>query len=332
MDQAKTAMNKIIEFLQTRNNIELLNESKIKEDSIMGSFNAFNSKLKVPDKNLEFPPVQLKPDTERLSEGQIWLCKQEYFDCLGNLIEGKIPYLVLIVSEIGKLEDTDFIRVQPISPFLDFKADDEIIITDEKIIGFKFIIETWNEQPILKSILSEYAGSITYNLINPEIDTDIELNEDQINFRKVEIQNTAYLRHSIISLMEFIELSHDSDVFINIENSLNNVAIIENRGKVVDFVEDTEMPYLQAAKKGKYKERTVYKYKDLINKVPVEFIIIKDNNKYTLAVKHPLLVELIDNLDQSVVQKNTNIFNELESGLYFLRSKELISEIRILLR
>ena len=53
-----------------------------------------------------------------------------------------------------------------VSPFVEFKADDDIFCNDSSIIGFPFIIETWNEQPILLDLIDNYLGYFELNKIN----------------------------------------------------------------------------------------------------------------------------------------------------------------------
>jgi hypothetical protein len=58
------------------------------------------------------------------------------------------------------IANESFVRIQPISPFTEFQAADEILISDNSIVGFDFIIETWNEQPILTELLDEFVGEL----------------------------------------------------------------------------------------------------------------------------------------------------------------------------
>lgn len=128
--------------------------------------------------------------------GQIWLCKQYYFDRLGKKIEGRIPYYVLIVDGPNILADLEFVRVQPISPFTEFNAKDDVVIDDERITGFKFFVEAWNEQPIEISLLDNYIGNL--DIKEQKSEQYICLSNEQKEFRELEIKNTAYLRQSIL--------------------------------------------------------------------------------------------------------------------------------------
>ncbi len=141
-------------------------------------------------------PVSRKPLPK---ERQVWLCKQSYIDTNEKIITGKIPYYVVIWDGPGKIGKLEFVRVQPISIFTEFKAADDIYVEDEGVTGFKFIIETWNEQPIDVTLLDSYIGSIELEHTTQE--TKVILTDDQKEFRKLEIENTAYLRQSVNSFL-----------------------------------------------------------------------------------------------------------------------------------
>ena len=131
--------------------------------------------------------------------GQIWLCRQEFVDRKGLTIKGDIPYYIIIVDNPGNLGDLNFVRVQPLSMFTEFEAGDDRVVEDESITGFKFLIETWNEQPIDVDLLQNYIGSIDLQI--PYEDQEVTLTQYQRDFRKVEIENTAYLRQSVVSYL-----------------------------------------------------------------------------------------------------------------------------------
>ena len=189
-------MDKIIDFLQSQSENENVSENSLDKGKLSKSFNDIK-KVVVSSEVEEKTIIQLKtrPKTKK---GQIWLCKQKYYDAFGNAIIGNIPYLVVVVSDIERLVNETFARIQPISPFTEFIANDEILITDNSLVGFDFIIETWNEQPVLTELLDEYVGKLDIESLKNK-DTKLNLSDIQKEFRKVEIRNTAYLRQSIKS-------------------------------------------------------------------------------------------------------------------------------------
>ena len=320
-------MNKIIDFLQNQSEDENIPESSIDKNKLDKSFNKIKDAIVSSDFN-EKNISQLKKIPE-IKKGQIWLCKQTYFDKLGNEITGKNPYLVLVVNDIDKIANEDFIRVQPISPFTEFLASDEILIEDNSVVGFDFIIETWNEQPILTELLDEFVGRL--DIKNLKIDeSGLSLSKSQKEFRKAEIRNTAYLRQSINSLIQLEESKEYNTVFINIDNSI----YLPNEGKEkqklldLDLVKEPEQSYLLAAKKGKLKDRQTFLFED--EKYGIKIKVIQESDGYVISVKKPENVE-IKNIDGNILkQSGPNLYDKVKSGLYFIKTNE--KEIRLKLK
>ncbi len=176
-------MNKIIDFLQSQSENENISENSINKGKLSKSFNDIEKVLfasEIEESNI----FQLKNRPGK-KKGQIWLCKQQYYDVFGNEIIGKSPYLVLIVNDVDKFADKNFIRIQPISPFTEFTASDEILIKDDSVVGFDFIIETWNEQPILTDLLDEFVRSLDVESLKIN-ETSSSLSRTQKEFRKAE--------------------------------------------------------------------------------------------------------------------------------------------------
>lgn len=80
-------------------------------------------------------------------------------DYEGILQSAAAPIMVLLVSQEEMIgEDGMFVRVCPISPFVEMASENDQICEEESITGFPFFIERWNEQPILTEILDKYVG------------------------------------------------------------------------------------------------------------------------------------------------------------------------------
>jgi len=152
--------------------------------------------MKDSNNNKKIFKSDLKPE---IGVNQIWLSKKIYSDKLDKEITGLNEYYLLVVSEPLSLDDSNFVRVQPISDQIEYKADDDIHISNTKFIGFPFIIETWNEQPVLIDLLDKYIATLEDPL--PPVFDPISLNEQQTEFRKSEIRNTGFLRQSVLSLL-----------------------------------------------------------------------------------------------------------------------------------
>lgn len=322
-------MNKIIEFLQNQSGSDNIPANRIDKAKLSKSFidlkRTFDT-TETDDKRIH--KLKSKP---KIKKGQIWLCKQEYYDALGNQIIGNTPYLVLVISNAESITQESFVRIYPISPFTEFKAADDIIISDDSITGFDFIIETWNEQPILTELLNEYVGDLDIDISKIE-ETEVNLSNNQKEFRKSEIRNTEYLRQSINSLIEYEELKEESSILINFENSIHLVKSHDAESKSITLINEPLQPYLQAAKKGSFKDRSTFVFRKTIYGISIEIKILKEEESYILAVKQPNEIELRDLNNNLFKQTNSNLYDELKSGLYFMRFKSIEKEIRIRLK
>jgi tetratricopeptide (TPR) repeat protein len=138
-----------------------------------------------------------------INKNQIWSCKKEYNDEFGNLIKGDHDFFVLVLSAPKKLNKMLYMRVQPVSSMVSYKAEDDVLIEDNAILGYPFIIETWNEQPVLTIVLEKYIGTISDYF--PFTSEPSSLTEEQIEFRNNEVKNSAYLRQSVLSNLAFNE-------------------------------------------------------------------------------------------------------------------------------
>ena len=323
-------MNKIIEFLQSQSGSDNIPANRIDKEKLSKSFIDLKSIFDTSESDdKRILKLKSKP---KIKKGQIWLCKQEYYDALGNQIIGNTPYLVLVISNTENIANESFVRIHPISPFTEFKAVDDIIIIDNSITGFEFIIETWNEQPILTELLDEYVGDL-YNDEAMVHETEANLSNNQKEFRKAEIRNTEYLRQSINSLIEFEEIIEENSILINFENSVHLVKSDDLESTTIRLKDEFLQPYLQAAKKGRFKDRKNYIFQKTINGVHIEIKILKEEEEsYVLAFKQPDEIELKDSNNNLIKQSTPNLYDNLNSGLYFIKAKGISNEIRIRLK
>ena len=280
----------------------------------------------VEEKNI----FQLK-GKPRIKKGQLWLCKQQYYDELGNQITGDTPYLVFVVDDVDQIANKNFVRIQPISPFTEFKAVDEIMVSDKTKFGFEFVIETWNEQPILIDLLNVFVGNLDIKRLKNE-EAELSLSKNQKEFRKAEIRNTTYLRQSINSLIEFEELNEEKTIFLNIENSIHFPKSENLKTKTISLFNKSEQDYSLAAKKGKLKDRPTTLFQKTIDSVDIEIKVVKDGEKYILAIKQAESVEVKDFTGKVLKQNTPNLYDELTGGLYFINISGIKKEIRIRLK
>jgi tetratricopeptide (TPR) repeat protein len=79
-----------------------------------------------------------------------------------------------------------------------------LYIDNSSILGENFIIEPWNEQPILTDILQYKVGHINIDNINST--PPKKYTKEQLLFRENEIRRTTYLRQSVLSSLNKQEL------------------------------------------------------------------------------------------------------------------------------
>ena len=276
-----------------------------------------------------------------LSSGQIWLTKKKYIDYEGNEIEGKMPYYVYLSDNCADFMDMESIRVQPLSLFLEFAANDDIPVDNENITGFRFFIETWNEQPLATYLLDSYIGEL--DLTGFSKITDRKLSQSHNDFRKYEIRNTAFLRQSVISYLSWLDnvQSDDNGVVIN----LGNIPIYPP----MDQYSEPKQQLFQALSKAEIDEENeifVFNEGDDNTDLPIKISIIKSSNHtFTIIVddKDGLTLEAIDdvyNTDENgiIIKKSPAEddrevkFINLESGLYFLKFDSIKQQIKIRLK
>ena len=167
-------MNIINDFLKNPI-IPEVKEDIIVSDKELASINDLFASNDVPVNYLHLRP--------KIKENQIWTIKRSYMDYEGILQSAAAPIMVLLVSQEEMIgEDGMFVRVCPISPFVEMASENDQICEEESITGFPFFIERWNEQPILTEILDKYVGD--YYLDSSS--KDCKLTNDQEEFREIE--------------------------------------------------------------------------------------------------------------------------------------------------
>ena len=107
----------------------------------------------------------------------------QYIDFEGEIQKSKHKTMVLLISEPEDLsEDVSFVRVCPLSPFIDMASLNDVLCNDASLVGFPFIVETWNEQPMLTEILDKYVGDYSCDIL----ESNENLSKDQQTFREIE--------------------------------------------------------------------------------------------------------------------------------------------------
>lgn len=138
---------------------------------------------------------------KRLRNGQVWTVKKSYINGYGDEIKTPFLFIVMIMGSPFVYRGVKFLNVVTITPHVEMSMDDDIVVLDKSLMGFEFMIETWNQQSLRADVLDKYQ--FTYNLDkhNPPAGITSELsflypNSDKIEFRSLEIRNAGYLTHS----------------------------------------------------------------------------------------------------------------------------------------
>lgn len=333
-------MKTIIQFL--RNQIEPFSEASEKVDAIetdsdnLKSLFINRSKYITQARHLKIHP--------RIQKNQIWTVKSEYDDFQGISQKTSHPFLVMINSEQEEIEDENFTRVFIVSPFIELATQSDEVCNDPSIIGFPFLIETWNDQPILTELLNEYVGyyesrsnsfskTEVYELANEPYSeyskSNIEiLSEDQKEFRNIKISRAKYINHSVLSLLSFLEnrQSQDAGVVISIfGNSLYPKFYIGQTQKEPNFA--------LAAKSGVDSEDKYLLCES--ENLPYKIYFRKNEDGFTLTLNFTDGVKLLTNNNEEIhciSNKDKSVFANLKAGKYTLLSEKIIEPIKIRLK
>jgi hypothetical protein len=325
-------MNKIIEFLKSESKNTTGKGNSVKKELLTKSFNEFNNDLGIDGDRSSINSLPEMKAIPEIGKGQVWTSKDQYYDAFGNLMKGNVPHLVLVVSEVKTLADECFVRVQTVSPFTEFYAEDEMLVQDSSIIGFEFIVETWNEQPILVMLLENYIGSIDIDKFIVKDQFPVELNETQRAFRSTEIKNTGYLRQSIQSFIEYDELIDEKSIFINIDNSIHYPQATRGEAEGFSTIQAASYEYMQAAKGGASQDRKTYHFHESIAGIKISFLIIHDGNRYIISSNHSEKIKILDISGNILQQSSYNLYDNLSGGMYFVSIVGIENEFRIRLR
>lgn len=280
----------------------------------------------------------------RIQRNQIWTVKNEYDDFQGISQKASHPILVLINNEADDIEDENFIRVLIVSPFIEMATVSDEVCDNPSIIGFPFLLETWNDQPMLTELLDEYVGyyevkSVSYSkfksfeLLN-EPSSDFSksnaesLSEVQQEFRSIEISRAKFINHSVLSLLSFLENRQSKDA-----------------GVVISMFDKTEYPKFfigqthkepnlaLAAKSGVDSEDKYLLYKN--ENLPFQIFIRKDEVGFIISVHSTEKMKLFTNHKEEIIgtsNKEKTVFANLNAGNYSIVTEQIGEPIKIRLK
>ncbi len=321
-------MKEILKYIKKPIDLNDVSDIEIPNEKILEQYYKKLSSLYPSDSKKENDLMFKSIGHDSICQGQIWLTHKTYIDYIGNIIDGVFPLYVYVENGPLHLGDLSFVRVQPISAFLEFANIDDIVVANDEITGFNFFIETWNEQPVSLEVLNTYIGEI--NITEYEKNKNRSMIESHKNFRKAEIKNSSYLRSSVTSYLIWEE---------NCQSEKSGVVF--NAGNVSTFpirkqVKHSQPQYLYAAKNGIECESENYSYSELVNDKALEITIIKNVNYFTIIVNQ-ISEMILKNEDGEEVEKHypdngSNIvYEELRSGLFqlFVEGKKEPINIRV---
>jgi|SaaInlStandDraft_4_1057021.scaffolds.fasta_scaffold32512_2 hypothetical protein len=323
-------MKQILDYLK-----EPTNRSNIKDIYDFDKFKIeenFNNLLSlIPPKNndINLTSIKLTKPFPNAAINQLWLVKQNYIDNEGNFIAGSYPHYVLTSTELEKMGDMEFIRVQPISMFLNFASEGDIIVENEELTGFEFFIETWNEQPIQTSLLDQFIGELnTEEYLRIE---NAKLSNEQKEFRKYEIRNTEYLRNSVTSFLSWDEnkQSKNTGVIINIGN-VPYYPPVEHR-------DQQNNQYLVAAKSGGEDNSEYFTIEENTIDIPYEIVVKKESDVFTIVIdgveNKVILTNNIGEIEECIIMDDQKVIIQgLEKGTFTLEIDDFEEKINVRLK
>ncbi len=312
-------MNVIVDFLKNDQELSTFKEEVYTKDSDVEELRELFSKTENNYRLSAFP---------QRHKGQIWMVKNQYIDYMGMAKRTSHPIMVILTTEEDYINNLGFVRAYPISPFVEMASLDDLVCNDTSFTGFPFIIETWNEQPLLTEILDSFVGYCDINEITEHGRCSMEENE---SFRITEIRNAQHLGHSIMACMEYQENEHQELFTIDVFDNHSTKSIKSKKNKRNAY--DGEDHFSYAAKAGK---NSTYQESIIIDDWDFPFSMeVKEQIDGFVATIRPLEeVELKAQDGTSVkpiVTEDRMVFYPLKQGIYYIHSNNdnRTKEIRI---
>ena len=266
------------------------------------------------------PNLRILP---KYRKGQIWTVKTNYLDYEGVLQQSNHNILVLLISDSEDLDDdTSFVRVCPLTPFVETASATDQLCDDSSIIGFPFFVETWNEQPMLTELLDNFVADyyLDFN------EKDEILSDDQKCFREIEISNALYLNHSITAYLN--EMERAKDFAFSVDLLLNNTVktihmpVLNVQAPKLVHLSDHE-EYAQAARmNNRLTENDCIEVGN--EKLPFALEVRKKSGDYVLTIIPKVDVQLIKNGQEIHGMSNSEriVYNGLRKGIYQIKTKK----------
>ena len=103
------------------------------------------------------------PPPKQIEKGQIWSTRARFALPGGQNFETKDPRLVVIIDGPGQRSDSmEHVIGAPVSLAISMATEFDLIVAeDASPLGFRFLVEVWNETPALKGHLKEFLGRLS---------------------------------------------------------------------------------------------------------------------------------------------------------------------------
>lgn len=280
--------------------------------------------------NKSCPILKILPKYRR---NQIWTVRNQYVDFEGEIQKSNHKTMVLLISEPEELsEDVSFVRVCPLSPFIDMASSNDVLCNDAELVGFPFIVETWNEQPMLTEILEKYVGDFCCEIH----ESHDELSADQKTFREIEISNARFLNQSIIAYTNDMERAENFSFSVDFMSdskvrTIHMPKLNVQSPKLIPLTGHAE--YAIAARSGNVLTDNDCIEIDSID-VPFHIEVRKKNNEYILTIIPKVDVKLSSNGKTFDCRSNDEriVYSGLKKGLYDIETPLTTKKITIRLK
>jgi hypothetical protein len=267
---------------------------------------------------------------------QIWSTRTRQYSIFAESIHTFYPYMVMIKTAPQIYPDNHaIIRVQPVSFIMDFLSEGDVVIDDMELLGIPFIIETWNEQPMLESGLQEHIGKLNLPLPKPSgPNSQNETEREQTSrFRYLEIQNTAYLRRPVLALVEYYEKFDHERCMIHDGDRPDLIPLM----KPETYVADSYMA--MAAKSGSAgRQRQHLSWKGILTDISCELIIMPFDKQFDLVLSSDEGKLQLFDLELNPVpvvpiqQPDRRIYQRIDSGIYFIGTEHQVGMEHLILK
>ena len=207
------------------------------------------------------------------------------------------------------------------------------VCADVSVVGFPFMIETWNEQPILIEILDSYIGEY----YTENIPSDQELTDDIKKFREIEISNARFLNHSILSYINDSEHSGNFSFSLDLKyrdyiKTKHMPVMHVLNPKLIELTGNEE--YAVAAKTGNtITENDCIEFDN--NQLPFNLEIRKKSGLYVITIIPKVEISLLNGRNEQIQGYDNSeriVYDNLSKGLYEIKSPLLKEPINIRLK